>query len=393
MISVPPQHGKTELASVLNLAWWLYKEPTIRLALATFNQEHANKISLSARRLCEEIGLPIAGDKSAVQEWFVEGGGRVRAVGFGGGLSGYAVDLGIIDDPYKDREDADSERERQKRWEWYTDVWLARNMTRQIFIGTEWHEDGLHARIRNSAQSKHWTCIRLPAIAEENDPLGRNVGEALCEDRVSLEVLLERRQMNPYSFQAIYQQDPTPREGALFKPGNVRFCDPSEIPLGLQTIRRWDMAASTSGDYTAGVKVSGPDKGGFYYVEDVRRGKWEVHDRGRVILDVAAMDGPVVKIIGPQDPGAAGVEAAAAFVRMLSGYNVQVERETGSKELRAEPFAAQLNAGNVVIVRGGWNNEFLEELRTFPNGKHDDQVDAASGAFNSLARPMVRLIG
>jgi hypothetical protein len=71
MISVPPQHGKTELASVLNLVWWLYREPTIRLALATFNQEHANKISLSARRLCEEIGLPIAGDKSAVQECFV----------------------------------------------------------------------------------------------------------------------------------------------------------------------------------------------------------------------------------------------------------------------------------------------------------------------------------
>ena len=100
MISVPPQHGKTETASVWEVAWWLYREPGIRLALATYNQEHANKISLAARRLTESIGLQIADDKSAVQEWCVEGGGRLRAVGFGGGLSGYAVDIGIIDDPY-----------------------------------------------------------------------------------------------------------------------------------------------------------------------------------------------------------------------------------------------------------------------------------------------------
>lgn len=393
MFSVPPQHGKTEQNTISFAVWMLARQLGIRVAIVSYNQQQANKVSLAARRLAEGVGMGIMGDKAAVEEWHVEGGGKIRAAGIGAGLTGYAVDLGIIDDPIKDREEADSQKRRDSIWDYYTDVFLTRNPMHQVLTGTEWHEDGLHSRILNSAQSKKWTVVKVPAIAGEMDVLGRSPGEALWPERVSIEELESRRAMNPFSFEAMYQQNPTPREGSLFKVSAVRYCDASEVPPGLSVIRRWDMAASSSGDYTAGVKVAGPDPSGFYYVMDSRRGKWEVHDRNRTILDVAAMDGPVVKIVGPQDPGAAGVEAAGAFVRMLSGYNVSTERETGSKELRAEPFAAQLNAGNVVLVRGGWNNEFLEELRTFPNGKHDDQVDGASGAFNELARPSIRLIG
>lgn len=385
MISMPPQHGKTETSNVLFAVWLLTSRVGLRMAMATYNQQHANKISRNTRRLLEAVGGKLAGDAGAVEEWETASGNTYRAVGFGAGLSGYAVDIGVIDDPYKDREEADSKGIRESRWEWYTDVWLARNIQQQLFVGTEWHEDGLHARIRNSAQAHRWTCVRLPAIALEDDPLGRAVGDPLWPDRCSLETLLERRADNPRSFEALYQQNPTPREGALFRVGSLAYCDPAEAPKDLPMVRRWDMAASTGGDYTAGVLLAGPCPAGRWYVVDVVRGRWEPHERYQVVRQTAERDGRRVRIIGPQDPGQAGVTDGAMFIKLLAGFSASIERETGSKELRAEPVAAQVNGGNVVLVRAAWNGDFVEELRTFPGGRNDDQVDALSGAFNHLA--------
>jgi len=401
---MPPRHGKTESVTKPLPLWYLKHRPGTRILITGYSMAFARKLSRSIRNRAASLGIVIAEDKSATDEWYTEDGSMVMARGVGNVPTGEGFDLIIADDPIRDRKQADSLVWRESLWDWWTEGLMSRLQPGGtiVCIWTLWHEDDpagrMDAQAKEDSKADQWTVEKLAALAEENDSLGRKPGEALWPEAWSVDALENRRASMMRSdglraWEALYQQNPTPREGSLFKPAKVRFCDPSEVPSGLQTIRRWDMAASTSGDYTAGVKVSGPDKDGFYYVEDVRRGKWEIHDRGQVIRDVALMDGPVVKIIGPQDPGAAGVEAASAFVRMLSGYNVTTERETGSKELRAEPFAAQLNAGNVVIVRGGWNNEFLEELRTFPNGKHDDQVDAASGAFNSLSRPMVRLIG
>lgn len=392
MISIPPQHGKTELANVSVVPWLFTRDSKLRIATSTYNQEHANKVSRATRRVAVDCGIQISSDRKAVEEWELAAGGRYRAVGFGGGLSGYPVDIGIIDDPYKDRAEADSALVRDARWEWYTDVWIARNPAQQLLIGTEWHEAGLHNQIAESPQGKHWTRIKGPAIALDDDPLGRSPGEALCPERVSLEELLERRAMNPYSFEAMYQQNPTPREGALFKVALLRYVDASEVPEGLPMVRKWDTAASAGkGDFTAGVLMAGPCKEGRFYILDVVRGQWEPDEVNRVLLQTAQKDGARVKIIVPQNPGDAGVFQARMFIQHLAGYNVSAERETGSKEVRAEPFAAQVNAGNVVIVRAAWNGALVEEMRSFPNGKHDDQIDAEAGAFNILALgPRVR---
>jgi predicted phage terminase large subunit-like protein len=149
------------------------------------------------------------------------------------------------------------------------------------------------------------------------------------------------------------------------------------------------MAATRgAGDHTAGVRIDGPDKDGLWYVSDVKRGQWDTDERNRIIRQTAEEDGRAVRVIGPQDPGAAGVEAAKAFVRLLTGFAATVERETGPKEVRADPFSAQVNAGNVRLVRGPWNRAFVDELRQFMPGVDnaaDDQVDAAAGAFNALA--------
>jgi hypothetical protein len=120
-------------------------------------------------------------------------------------------------------------------------------------------------------------------------------------------------------------------------------------------------------------------------VTDVRRGRWGTDKRNQEIKAAALADGTAVKIRGPQDPGAAGKESAKAFVRLLAGYDVKTRMVSGAKETRADPLSAQVNAGNVRLLRGDWNAAFIEELRTFPGGKHDDQVDAASDAFTELA--------
>ncbi len=155
-------------------------------------------------------------------------------------------------------------------------------------------------------------------------------------------------------------------------------------PAGLRMCRAWDLAASSgTGDYTAGVKL-GQSAEGLWYVLDVRRGQWPPDERDAVMRQSAQLDAGAVKIRLAQDPGQAGVDQAQRLTRMLAGYSVRSERVTGDKPTRAGGLAAQINAGNVRLVRGSWNASFLEELRQFPQGRNDDQVDAAADAFNEL---------
>jgi predicted phage terminase large subunit-like protein len=128
----------------------------------------------------------------------------------------------------------------------------------------------------------------------------------------------------------------------------------------------------------------GTNEDGFFYVTDLVHGQWATDERDRNIRQTAALDGRKVRIRGAIDPGSAGVDAGKAFVRMLAGYSVTTERVSGPKEVRADPFSSQLNAGNVRLVKGPWNKALIEELRQFPNGKHDDIVDALSDGFSEL---------
>lgn len=387
LFMVPPQHGKTEQNTIRFSCWLLHRDLSTRVAMAAYNQELANRFSRSARRLATQIGISLIGDRAAVQEWQTDQGGGVRAVGIGAGLTGHPVDIGIIDDPIKDREEAESQKVRDSHWEWYTDVWMTRNPRHQVMTLTPWHHDGLQARILNSPQANRWTVIQLPALALEDDPLGRRLGEALCPERVTQEELESRRSMNPYSFEAVYQCNPTAREGSLFKVSMLRFVEAHDVPVGLPKVRVWDLAATSGGgDYTAGVLMCGPDAEGTFYALDVVRGQWDVTERNRVIRRTAEQDGAGVRVGIPQDPGAAGKEVVASLKRLLAGFSVWGETETGSKELRAEPLAAQVGAGNVALVRGSWNSALVEEARTFPLGKNDDQIDAAARGFNKLAR-------
>ena len=174
-----------------------------------------------------------------------------------------------------------------------------------------------------------------------------------------------------------------PAAGLVFNRSWFEIKDIS--PRKTMRIRYWDKASTVGqGDWTAGVRMA-VDDDGIYWIEDVIRGQWSSLERNQVIQQTAAMDGDDCEIGLEQEPGSGGKESAEISVKQLAGYIVHTDRPTGDKLTRARQLAAQCEAKNVKVVRGDWNGIFLEELHGFPEAKHDDQVDAASGAFNRLA--------
>ena len=158
-------------------------------------------------------------------------------------------------------------------------------------------------------------------------------------------------------------------------------------------MRSWDLAATVatdanpSPDATAGV-LMGRLSTGQYIVADVKHARLGANDVRRLVNTTAALDRlrhKIVRITVPQDPGQAGKEQANSYVKMLAGYTVETVKPSGSKENRANPFASQVQAGNVLLLRGEWNDDYISELESFPDGSHDDMVDASSDAFNKLA--------
>ena len=157
------------------------------------------------------------------------------------------------------------------------------------------------------------------------------------------------------------------------------------VPPGARYIRYWDKAGTSDGGAeTAGVLIA--EREGVYYIADAIHGQWAAAEREKVIKSTAQLDGRNITIWIEQEPGSGGKESAEATIKNLTGFVVRADRPTGDKITRADPLAAQAEAGNVKIVKGQWNYYYLEQLTAFPNGKFKDLVDATSGAFNKLAR-------
>lgn len=175
-----------------------------------------------------------------------------------------------------------------------------------------------------------------------------------------------------------------PTAGKVFNRAWLQSRIVDSAPTEANRLRYWDKAGTEgAGDYSAGVRIA--HAAGVWYVEHVVRGRWSSHKRNEIMRVVAESDGVEVPIVVEQEPGSGGKESAEISVRSLAGFAVRAEPVTGDKVTRAGPLAAQAEAGNVRLVRGPWNEDFLAELHNFPEGGHDDQVDAASGAFTKLA--------
>jgi predicted phage terminase large subunit-like protein len=209
-------------------------------------------------------------------------------------------------------------------------------------------------------------------------------GELLFPERFpEAQVADLERTMGSYASAGQLQQRPSPRGGGMFK--REWFPVVGAAPADVRWVRAWDLAATDSATaaWTAGCKM-GRGADGRFYIGDMRRIQGSPADVERLLVNTAGQDGAAVRGSIPQDPGQAGKAQVQYLIRQLAGFNYTASPESGDKETRASPLAAQAEAGNVILVRGDWNADFLDEAATFPRGKFKDQIDAASRAFAEL---------
>jgi len=407
IICMPPGSAKSTYASVVFPSYYLGKTSNRRVILASYGDDLARKMGRRTRSIIRQSryrGIwetELTTDSSAVQSFALSNNSEYMACGILSGITGNRAHGIIIDDPIKGREQANSETIRQKTWDAYEDDLKTRLIPGGwiVIITTRWHEDDLAGRILPDAwkgesgiirckDGNDWEVLCLQARCEiDNDPLGRKQGEYLWPEWFDAKHWAQF-ESNPRTWSALYQQLPTPGEGNMFRPEQIGVID--TIPTGaIAWVRGWDFAGTKDGDYTAGAKVGRlPD--GRFIIGDVIRLRETPDKRDKALINTAQDDGRNTRISIPQDPGQAGKSQVLYLTRELAGYPVISSPESGSKETRAEPLAAQINVGNVVMLRGDWNYSLREELRSFPLGRHDDQVDALSRAFNELIakRPM-----
>lgn len=409
IVSMPPRHGKSELLSIHAPVWLLEQNPKREIISAGWGVALSRKFTRKARLLAERIGMPLSSKVAQAGQWETAEGGAVFAVGVKGGVAGYGADILICDDPVKDVQEANSPLQRERVWDWFTSEAMTRLSPNgaAIVIMTRRHESDLIGSLVEGRDSEtgelvenedaeKWEYISLPAISEgDGDALGRPEGEALWPTRFPLSKLKRIREtVGAWIWAALFQQRPAPRSGGLFhKEWFCQFADAMPAGKSVRYVRYWDKASTVDGgDYTAGVLMAEFD-GKFYVVDVVRK---QVSPAGRRALQkqCAETDPKGTTIWIEHEGGSSGSDAAEFEARDLAGFSIRHEHPTGSKEVRADPYAAQCEAGNVVLMRGAWNRKYIEELCGFPNAKHDDQVDASSGAFGKLAvKRRIRVVG
>jgi predicted phage terminase large subunit-like protein len=389
-IHMPPRHGKTETITVRYSAYCIEKRPKDNVLVTGYNERISRRFSRKARTIVKSR-RELSKDNSAQDEWSMLEGGTFMSRGVSSPPTGVGFRTLIIDDAIKSRSEAESEHYRDRAWFWYQDDIYTRLEPGGsiIMVCTRWHEDDLAARVVASEPNR-WVVLNLPAICdEEDDVLGRQIGEPLWAERYNEEDLKRIKDIlttseGEYSWNALYQQRPSSKEGSFFKPANIIINNEQFLPQIIKKVRAWDLAASErKGDYTVGFLL-GLDKENNVYVMDCVRGQYDSHNRDKTIVQTAQLDGKEVPIIIPQDPGQAGLSQKKYFMRLLAGFAVLSKPVSGSKEVRAAPFSSAVNGNMVSFLKSAWNKTVIEELRVFPSGKNDDCVDALSDGFNFL---------
>lgn len=409
-MSCPPRHGKTEQNTVRFAAHWLELNPSARIIVWAYSSALAEKFSRKIRRIVSSR-MTLSTDRNSAGEWETAAGGGVRAAGIGVGVTGMGADLVLIDDPVKSRAEADSQAYRDRVHESYVDDLVTRLEPGGAMVGTmtRWHDDDLQGRIRASEEGKDWEYVNLPAIAEENDPLGRQPGEALCPDRYPIEVLERRKKVLGRNFYALFQGSPRPAEGNAFKRQWFRYWVREDDLYKLLDVagnvvrivrardcRRFgtlDQATSlkTSADYTVIAAWAVTPESDLLLI-DLIRDRLETPD----VLD------QVVAFFARHELAWIGVESNG----MQLG-NVQTMRRRGLAVRGVAKHPDKLSWAQTAIVRcesgqiywpqrAHWLEEFEAELLSFPSGSgtrstastrgtvHDDQVDVLSMAADNV---------
>lgn len=394
LIMLPPRHGKSLTVSRLWPAWFLGRNPNMRVLMASYVASVSTQHSRFVRNLTltQEYKalfphIRLADDSAAKHLMDIQGySGGLEAVGKGGAVTGKGANVLLADDLVKGQKEAESASRREDDWSWFVQDYLTRREPNAatIIVNTRWNLDDIPGRLLLQ-NPDDWHIIKLPALATEDDPLGREPGEALWPERYGRDYLLhERAIMGEYAFSALYQQDPQVAEGGLFKRDRLQIVEHAPATI-VRAVRFWDLSMSESdnADPTVGLLL-GELQGGGYCVLDVERVNMEWDDVPEFIERVAHRDGKNVII---------GIEAAFYLTRAvrkvqrrpgMGNFTIKGFRPDSDKFTRSLPVAARVGEREVFVLRRHWTETFIDELCSFPRGAHDDQVDALSGAYVAL---------
>jgi len=398
MISMPPRHGKSMLVSEFFPAWFLGRNPDKSIITSSYAAELAEDFGRKVRNQCQsaewKATFPNASLDPSSQSsarFNLLQGGSYYAVGVGGATTGRGAHVFLIDDPVKDREQADSETIRRKVKDWYRSVAYTRLMKggAVIIVMTRWHEDDLAGWCMEEQGHEDWELLSLPAIAEDNDALGRAKGEALWPERFDLPLLETIRQtVGPREWQALYQQRPAPDEGAYFK--REWFATYDALPPYLRYYGASDYAVTADGgDYTVHV-LAGVDESENIYLVDLWRGQTDALEWIDAWASIVTMYKPQIwaeeggVILRSLDPI---IRKRCQEQKIYSTYRQQFA-SVADKPTRARSLQARMQMGKVFFPspsRCPWVADLMAEMLTFPVGKHDDQVDALSLLTRMLA--------
>lgn len=404
IINIPPRYSKTELAVVNFIAWCFGKAPDCEFIHTSYSTPLAVNNSAQVRDMVQHEAYrdifpetELATD--AGHHWKTTKGGVMYATGSGGTITGFGAGkirdgfsgAIIIDDPHK-ADEANSDTIRGGVIEWFKNTLESRVNspdTPIIVIMQRLHESDLAGWLLGDrgkdcmgppvagGNGEVWDHLCLSAWNDDGTPLWPEKHDA--------DALRRMEKAKPYVFAGQYRQRPAPPDGGVIKPDMMAIVD-TMPPNVVDWCRGWDLGASEGGDYTSGGKV-GRLSDGRYIIANVVREQFATDQRDALIKTTAQNDGAMLKQSIPQDPGQAGKSQVLAFAKLLAGHNVHFSPESGDKVVRATPLASQINAGNVLLLKGAWNEPFKDECRLFPNGKFDDQVDSVSRGFNGLLQP------
>lgn len=418
ILIMPPQEGKSQRGSRWFPTWMLKRNPDLRIAMTSAEHKLARRFGRQVRDTVREhsepLGLTISSDLSGQAEWQLAGyDGGVYAVGIGGGLTGRPADVLVIDDPIKNRKQADSDDYRDMVWEWWTDVASTRLAPGApvLLILTRWHHDDLAGRLLAAEDGHRWKVLRIPAQADhdpekgETDPLGREPGEFLESARGRTTEQWEAIKVNAGSrtWSAMYQGKPSPESGGMFPRDRWQQYDTPQwvvrddgsrwVTSYDEILASWDLTfKDTAGTDMVVGQVWMRRGADAFLLDQVRRrmdfpatcqafrhlsAKWPqavvklVEDKANGPAVIASLNRTVPGII-PEEPDGSKTARAAAVSPLQESGNVwlpapELERDEAAQE---SPYA--------------WVGDYIEEHAAFPFGQHDDQVDGTSQALKRL---------
>lgn len=388
MVFMPPGSAKSYYANVMFSAWYSGAHKGKKLITASYAQEVADKWGRRVRGLVrgtdygETFGAHLSGESSAAGRWELTNGSEYYAVGVGGSVTSFRADLGVIDDPVKGREEADSETIREKTWDWYRDDFWTRLKPNAsvVLIMTRWHEDDLAGRLLEDMKNggEQWEVVSLPMLAESaDDALGREINEPLWPEWFTTEMVSEARR-DSRRWTSLYQQRPAPEDGDFFRREWIKWYD--EKPQHMRIYGASDYAVTEGdGDWTVHLVV-GVDEHRHIYLLDLWRGQTDSLAWAESFISLVHQWKPIE---WAEEAGQINKSMKPILDRLQIERNAPCYRKAWpsmhDKAARAQSIRGMMALGQVYFPKDApWVSDFISELMTFPAGKHDDQVDTFS---------------